>query len=202
MTRRRVLGRASVEELKGPVLFVSNHVAAADHALIMSALPARFQRSLAIAMDGELLESWLHPPKGTKLFTRLRLFFMYALAVSVFNVFPLPRKSGFRQSFAYAGEAVDRGYSLLVFPEGRRTDDGLMHKFQSGIGILAAKLDIDIVPLKIGGLYAMKTEHRYFARAGEVSVAFGEPVRFEKDASAADIAAELERRVRELDSTP
>jgi long-chain acyl-CoA synthetase len=173
-------------------------VAAADHALIMSALPARFQQNLAIAMDGELLESWLHPPKAMPLLTRLRLFTMYVLAVSVFNVFPLPRKSGFRQSFVYAGEAVDRGYSLLVFPEGRRTDDGLMHKFQSGIGILATKLDVDVVPVRIEGLYEMKTARRYFARSGEVSVTFGEPVRFEKERNAADIAAELERRVRSL----
>ncbi len=194
-------GREQIENLKAPLLFISNHVAAADHAVIMSALPARFQRSLAIAMDGELLESWLHPPKETPLLARLRHFAMYVLAVSVFNVFPLPQKSGFRQSFAYAGEAVDRGYSLLVFPEGLRTPDGLMHKFQSGIGILATKLNVAVVPVKITGLYELKAEQRYFARSGEVTVMFGEPVKFERDKNAAEIAAELERRVSELEPT-
>jgi len=43
----------------------------------------------------------------------------WALGVSLLNLFPLPREAGFRRSFAYAGEAVDRGYSVLVFPEGR-----------------------------------------------------------------------------------
>ena len=60
------------------------------------------------------------------------------LIVTLFNVFPLPQKSGFRRSFSYAGESVDRGYSLLVFPEGRTTDDGLMRPFMGGIGLLAS----------------------------------------------------------------
>ena len=37
----------------------------------------------------------------------------------VFNVFPLPRSAGFRRSFQHAGAALDHGYHVLVFPEGR-----------------------------------------------------------------------------------
>ena len=58
------------------------------------------------------------------------------------NLFPLPREAGFRESFAYAGESVDRGYSLLVFPEGRHTTDGKMLPFRAGIGLLANNLQI------------------------------------------------------------
>ena len=43
----------------------------------------------------------------------------WTLGVALLNLFPLPRQSGFRKSFAYAGEAVDRGYSILVFPRGK-----------------------------------------------------------------------------------
>ena len=48
----------------------------------------------------------------------------WILGVSLLNLFPLPREAGFRESFAFAGESVDRGYSILVFPEGRHTTDG------------------------------------------------------------------------------
>ena len=58
----------------------------------------------------------------------------WILGVSLLNLFPLPREAGFRRSFAYAGEAVDRGYSVLVFPEGRHTTDGKMNPFRAGSG--------------------------------------------------------------------
>ena len=48
----------------------------------------------------------------------------WVLGVSLLNLFPLPREAGFRESFAFAGESVDRGYSILVFPEGHHTTDG------------------------------------------------------------------------------
>jgi len=35
--------------------------------------------------------------------------------------FPLPQFSGFRESFRFAGESADRGYSVLVFPKAKST---------------------------------------------------------------------------------
>ena len=40
--------------------------------------------------------------------------------MALLNLFPLPREAAFLKSFAYAGECIDRGYSVLVFPEGDR----------------------------------------------------------------------------------
>jgi long-chain acyl-CoA synthetase len=196
----RVRDAEHLRELKGPVLFVSNHITYFDHALIMSALPGRYRRSLAIAQEGERLRWWRRPPVGTPLVTRVRWLLQYVLVVSVFNTFSLPQKSGFRRSFTYAGESVDRGYSLLVFPEGTRTEDGLMATFRSGIGILASKLDIPVVPVRIDGLSELKLAgRRGFTAPGNVTVRFGQPVRYESSDDAAFIASDLERRVRELD---
>ena len=61
----------------------------------------------------------------------------YWLLTALFNVFPLPRLQGFRQSFAHAGEALDRGYSVLIFPEGTRSQTGEIAPFRQGIGLLA-----------------------------------------------------------------
>ena len=74
------------------------------------------------------------PPRSMNLFARWWQQAGYYLVVALFNVFPLPQQSGVRESFAYAGESVDRGYSVLVFPEGRRTPDGKPSPFRSGVG--------------------------------------------------------------------
>ena len=117
----RVRGRENLRGVEGPVLVVANHIGYVDPAYILAALPARLRRRLAVAMDGELLETMRKPPEGAGLFMRLFLPTQYYLIVALFNVFPLPQRSGFRKSFAFAGELVDRGYSVLVFPEGART---------------------------------------------------------------------------------
>jgi len=198
MSRATVNGRDRLSELKGPVLFIANHIASVDAPLILLALPTRFQRKLAIAMEGEVLRGWRQPPAGTPWFRRLIWLANYLLVVSLFNVFPLPQKSGFRRSFAFAGEAMDRGYSVLVFPEGARTPDGEMKEFMEGIGLLATKLKVPIVPMRIDGLYTLKSEGRRFARKSEITITVGDPVRFERSADPAEIASELHRRVAAL----
>jgi long-chain acyl-CoA synthetase len=119
MSRATVIGKERLNDVHGPVLFIANHITMTDAALILLAVPARFQRRLAIAMEGEVLRGWRHPPAGTRWFQRLIRGAQYVLVVSLFNVFPLPQKSGFRKSFEFAGETMDRGYSVLVFPEER-----------------------------------------------------------------------------------
>ncbi|HYN85457.1 MAG TPA: AMP-binding protein [Pyrinomonadaceae bacterium] len=195
----RVRGREQVEAARGPVLFVSNHVTFVDHALILSALPGRFRRRFAIAQEGERLRWWRRAPAGTPPLRRLRWLAQYFLVVLFFNTFSLPQKSGFRRSFAYAGESVDRGFNLLVFPEGTRTDDGALKPFMGGTGILATKLGVPVVPVRIEGLFELKRRGRkFFAPPGSVTVTFGEAVKFAPTDDPADAARELERRVAAL----
>jgi long-chain acyl-CoA synthetase len=194
----RARGVSSVHRLEGPALFVSNHVVSADAALILSALPGRYRRRLAIAMSGEMLSGWVHPPPGTGYFERARLLAQYVLVVLLFNVFPLPQQSGFRRSFSFAGELTEKGYSVLVFPEGLRTPTGDIHPFRTGAGILATSLGVPVVPVRLGGLYALKARNQKFVRPGTVTVSFGEPLRFAPDDDAARVAGELERAVRDL----
>ena len=198
MSRATVIGKERVSDARSPVLFISNHITMVDAALILVALPTRFQRRLAIAMEGEVLRGWRHPPAGSGLFRRAVSVAKYFLVVSLFNVFPLPQKSGFRRSFAFAGETMDRGYSVLVFPEGARTQDGEMKRFMEGIGLLAKKLSVPIVPARIDGLYELKRAHKKFAGKGQVRVTIGEPLSFSHDCEASSITSELENIVRSL----
>jgi long-chain acyl-CoA synthetase len=181
-------------------LFIANHVTLADHALVLAALPIRLRHSLAIAMEGEHLRTWLHPPANTPWLMRLRLFAQYVLVTTFFHVFPLPKQSGFRRAFAYAGECVDRGESVLVFPEGVRAPRGQMHmsSFRAGIGLLAKELGVPVVPVKLHGLYELKRRQQYFATPGMVSVVFGKPVGFDPRTDPAAIAQELQCRLDAL----
>jgi len=198
MSRARVIGKAQLRDAQGPLLFVANHVSMVDQSLIQYALPSRYRLKLCIAMEGEKLRNWRRPPRGTPLRRRLLGYLQYILVMALFNVFPLPQKSGFRRSFAFAGETMDRGASVLVFPEGRRSPDGEMKPFMEGIGILATNLGVPVVPVRLDGLYEMKVSRRYFARSGQVQVTIGEPVEFARDADPATIARELRRRVESL----
>jgi len=197
MSRATVIGKERLHGVDGPVLFISNHIAMVDAALILLAVPARFQRKLAIAMEGEVLRGWRHPHSRTSWFNRFIGLSKYLLVVGLFNVFPLPQKSGFRRSFDFAGESMDRGYSVLVFPEGARTQDGEMKPFMEGIGLLAKNLNVPVVPLRIEGLFRLKRERKRFAGPGDVRVILGQPVVLLGDDSAA-ITQQLYERVANL----
>ncbi|MFL6335318.1 MAG: AMP-binding protein [Pyrinomonadaceae bacterium] len=195
----RIEGRENVKNLKGPALFVSNHITYFDHALIMSAMPGRFRRRLAIAQEGERLRLWRKPPAGTPLLRRLRWLAQYYLVVVIFDTFSLPKASGFRRSFNYAGESVDRGYNLLVFPEGIRAERLGMNPFRPGIGVLASQLGIPVVPVRIDGLIELKLSgRRGFTSPHRVTIRLGEPVTYAPDEDPAHITADLERRVKTL----
>jgi len=113
-------------------------------------------------------------------------------------LFPLHREAGFRESFALAGELVDRGYSVLVFPEGQHTTNGKMGRFRSGIGLLANNLGIPIVPLRINGLFELKQAGKKFARPYTVSVKIEAPVRFPQGSDPGWIAGELQKKLDDL----
>jgi long-chain acyl-CoA synthetase len=194
----RVCGRENLSNVDGPVLVVANHVAFFDPAYIWQALPGRIRRKLAVAMDGELLESMRNPPPGTGFFKGLTDRASYWLVVSIYNVFPLPLRAGFRKSFAFAGELVDRGWSVLVFPEGVLTRDGKLSPFRAGIGLLATRLNVPVVPLRLDGIFERKAAGKKWARPGQIKVTVGPPVRFRDSDIPEQIAQDLERRVAKL----
>lgn len=190
--------RDEVTYPEGPLLIVANHVTAYDGALILYALPSSLRRHVAAAMSGEML---LDLRKGRRQGNRLLDLLAplgYALATALFNVFPLPRVRGFRRSFAHAGEAMDRGYSVLVFPEGTRTRDGRMHAFRAGIGLLAKESNVDVLPVALVGLGALRAENARWFRSGRLGIRVGKVIRLGEAEEAGEIAHRLETEVREL----
>ena len=191
-------GRENLRGVRGPVLVICNHIGDIDPGFVLTALPFYLRHKLAIATGGEALEILRTPPTTRsfvgKVYDRLK----WTLGVSLLNLFPLPREAGFRESFAYAGESVDRGYSILVFPEGHHTKDGKMLPFRAGIGLLANNLQIPVVPMRIDGLFELKQAGKKFALPGQVKVKIGAPIQFEPGSDPERIAHELQRKVQDL----
>jgi long-chain acyl-CoA synthetase len=194
----RVTGRENLQGVRGPLLIVSNHVADVDVGFIQMALPARIRHKLATATGGEALEVLHSPGKDRAWFSRIYDRMQWTLGVALLNLFPLPRQSGFRKSFAYAGEAVDRGYSVLVFPEGKHSEDGKLSSFRTGVGLLANNLRIPILPMRIDSLFEIKHAGKKFAPPGKITVRIGKPLQFAPETSPEEIARTLQRAIADL----
>jgi long-chain acyl-CoA synthetase len=194
----RVIGRENLREVRGSVLVIANHIGDVDVGFIQTVLPARIRHRLATATGGEALEILRSPEAGRWWGGRIYDRIQWALGVALLNLFPLPRQAGFRKSFAYAGEAVDRGYSVLVFPEGRHTEDGKLREFRSGVGLLVNNLRIPVVPMRIDGLFEIKKAGKKFAAPGKIQVRIGKPLEFAAERDAEEIARELRAVVEAL----
>jgi long-chain acyl-CoA synthetase len=192
----QVSGLENLRDLKGPVIFASNHQSHFDVPAILSALPARWRYRISPAAAKEFFDAHFHPERphrGSHFTNSLN----YYLASLVFNIFPLPqRESGAREAMRHAGALVAEGYSILIFPEGRRSEHGELGRFQPGVGMLAARLRIPVIPVRLTGLDRILHKDAKFATPGRASVHFGAPLRPEGDAAA--IAKQIEGAVKAM----
>jgi len=159
------------------VIFAANHQSHFDGPVILDSLPPRWRYRTAPAMMREFFNAHYFPEKyGRKAWFTNSL--NYYLAVFFFNAFPLPqREAGARQTLRYIGELLADRQSLLIFPEGRRSESGAIDAFRPGIGMIASKLGAPVVPVRIDGLQHVLGVGRHMARPGRVRVAFGQPLR-------------------------
>jgi long-chain acyl-CoA synthetase len=196
----RVHGLENLEGLKPPVLFAANHASHLDTPAIFAAIPAHWRRRLAPAARQEQFRGFFDRGRSSWKET-LDAAFQYVLAGLIFNVYPLPQQmSGVRRALRTTGELVSRGYCPLIFPEGHRTSDGSIHAFQAGVGLMAVRLRIPVVPILLKGLYEVYSVHDSWPKAGPVDVFIGAPLEFASNTDYADAAAEIERAVRSLAS--
>jgi long-chain acyl-CoA synthetase len=186
-------------KLAQPSLLIANHLTAFDVPVILYALRRADRDHVAVAMSGEVLNGWRRGKAQRHRMVAALTPVAYWLVTALFNVFPLPRGAGLRQSFAHAGEALNQGYHVLVFPEGRRSADGRLQPFEPGIGLLAEESEVPVLPILVEGLKRLKGER--FPRRGEVAVRMGEPLRMEADEDPQSFARRLEAAVVALGNT-
>lgn len=193
-----VSGLENLRGLTGPVIFAANHQSHFDGPAILAALPAKWRYRVAPAVAKEFFDAHFHAERHrwAERFTNGLNYFLGSL---IFNIFPLPqRETGAREALRYAGGLVADGYSILIFPEGKRTEAGEIARFQPGVGMLAARLGVPVVPVRLTGLDRVLHKDARFATPGRARVRFGAPLRSTGNDAAA-IAKQIEDAVRGLD---
>jgi len=91
---------------------------------------------------------------------------------------PVDRSRG-RQALKSLNEAAEKiaaGTSVIIFPEGTRTQDGTLKDFKAGAMVLAIKSGVDIVPVAIKGTYEILPKGKLFVRPGNATIHVGKPI--------------------------
>lgn len=161
-----------------PLLIIGNHITSYDVPLILYALPGHMRRHVAAAMAADILDDWRKRRNQGSLIKNTLAPITWLLVTALFNVFPLPRSAGFRRSFQHAGEALDHGYNVIVFPEGRQSVDGKLQPFRSGIGILVNESRAPVLPVALKGLGELATTRERWFRSGKLQIIVGTPITF------------------------
>jgi 1-acyl-sn-glycerol-3-phosphate acyltransferase len=159
--RLTVLERDQLRSLKGPAIFVSNHVSALDAVVMAEALPPRYRnRSVVVAAaDSIFKRKW-----------------EARLAQVTVDAFPIPRSGGARPHLDYLKQLLRANWSVIIFPEGRLTATGAIGSFRKGAAILALDAGVPVVPAYVDGMYQVMPRFRRVPRPGRVTVTFGAPV--------------------------
>ena len=166
-----------------PLLLIANHSSHLDTPSILRALPPNLRNTTAVAAAADYF--YARRPAG----------FAVTLAV---NAFPFSREGAVRSSLEYCGDLMDRGWSILVYPEGTRSTTGALGPFRSGIGLLAVELGAPVVPIGVTGTYAAFPKGSSRPRRRAITVRFGPALSVSPSAGGAETVARLETAVRAL----
>jgi 1-acyl-sn-glycerol-3-phosphate acyltransferase len=161
-TRPVVEGVEHLDGVAGPVIFVANHSSHLDAPLILGSIPARLARKTAVGAAAD----YFFDARWRALLTAL-----------VFNAFPVERQ-GSRRLRSLAPALLDDGWSLLLFPEGTRSQDGWMNTFRLGAAQLGLSKNVPVVPIGLRGAYAAMPRGRNWPVPGRarVAVRIGRPL--------------------------
>jgi len=138
-------------------VFLANHLSLFDIPVLLAAIPGQV-RFLAKA-------GLFHIP-----------VFGWAMRLAGFVPVARGHRERARDSFSQALERLDRGMSILVFPEERRSLDGRLLPFKRGGMLLAAKSGLPLVPVGLDGTLQVQPMRSFLIRPRPVHVRFGRPV--------------------------
>lgn len=158
LCRLEVEGRDNLPE-DGPFVLTPNHTSFLDPAVIMAAVPGRLRQRVYWAGADDVL--FKTAPR--RAFSRL------------FNVFPIDALQA-RTALAFGRAVLEREHILTWFPEGRRSKDGTLLRFEPGIGQLVELHAAPLVPVHIEGAFEAWPVGQTLPRPHRVRVRFGAPL--------------------------
>ena len=183
--RIRVTGLERVRVDQGPFLITPNHCLHLDNGIILTRLPLGLRWKLSVAAAADTIYD--NPIRG-------------ALASIIANAFPLQREGGVRKSLELLGARLDKGYSILIYPEGKLTVGGPLQPFKAGAGLMAVEGATPILPVKLKINSMSIIDRRQFPAPlrGDVELVVGEPFWFDSDTDHAAATTRLEAAVAAL----
>ena len=156
-----VTGGDRIAQLQGPVIFAANHASHLDTPLLLTSLPERFRYKTAVGAGADYF------------FDKRWKSYMWTFLLAAI---PIERTRVSRRSSQLALDAIEEGWSLVLFPEGGRTPDGFAHEFKGGVAHLAIQAGVSVVPVYIAGTYDILGKHAKKLRPGDTVVNFGAPM--------------------------
>lgn len=167
---------------RGPALIIANHTSHFDSVIALSVLPTQlYDRTAIVAAADRFFTNWL---KGA--WHSLR-----------YNAFPITRGGG-RAALAYSQWLLKHGWSLLIFPEGRRSRTGELLPFHHGPAIMALSERVPVLPIHIEGAIDILPAGERQSRPARVHVRIGEPLWLGEGTPVAEATALMEQAVRRL----
>jgi long-chain acyl-CoA synthetase len=183
--RVRTTGMERLAGIEGPVLFTPNHCLHLDNAIILSRLPFAVRWKLSVAAAADTIYD-----------NRIQGL----LASVIANAFPLAREGSVRRSLELLGARLDRGFNILLYPEGKLTVGGPLQPFKSGAGLIAVEGATPVVPVKLLVHRMSVIDQRRWPAAlrGDVEFVIGDPMWFDAATDPAAATTRLEAAVAAL----
>ncbi|HUT59019.1 MAG TPA: lysophospholipid acyltransferase family protein [Phycisphaerae bacterium] len=184
--RLRVRGAAQLRRIRGH-LIVANHASHLDALVILAAFGLRRVNRVRVLCAKDYFFG-----RGVR----------GSIAFLLANVIPMATDRYDARAIRCCLEALRQGDNVVVFPEGSRSADGRIQPFKPGVGLLALRHRLPVLPAFVRGTYECWNRRMALPRPGRVEVVFGQPVRYRGKAASKDnwlkIARDLRRRVARL----
>jgi 1-acyl-sn-glycerol-3-phosphate acyltransferase len=172
--------------VRNAVLIVANHTSHVDSLIVLGVLPAELSNRVAITAAAD------------RFYTSTLKSAWFSLR---YNAYPIARGGG-SQALAYSEALLQKGWTLLIFPEGKRSRSGEILPFHPGPGILALRQGVPLLPLYIAGATDILRAGNRRAQPAPVSVHVGAPLVFDPAWSVTEATKAIEEVVRRLAPEP
>ncbi len=179
----RVIGADRLKEVTGPVVFAANHHSHADTTLMLATIPKHLRRKLAVAAGAD----YFFPNRFTSTISALFI-----------GAIPIERQKLSKLSIKNTTNAIEKGRSLLIYPEGGRSPDGWSREHRPGAAFVAKRTGVPVVPVYLDGTGTILPKGKNWPTRSRCAVVFGKPMKLGDGEDVRDYAKRIQEAINEL----